>query len=192
MAPRQMGKRSLLNRVISHAKAQSYETVHIDLQEADEAVFTSLDRFLRWFCINVTMQLNVNPQMEEYWDENLGSKVSCKLYFERYLLKQTYHPILLVVSVDRVCAHPSIAQDFLSMLRFWYELVKQVDIWQKLRLVLVHSTDSHISLRLNQSPFNVGLSIRLPGFTLEQVQDLAQRYGLNWAKSERGHNNWPL
>lgn len=37
---------------------------------------------------------------------------------------------------------------------------------------------------LNQSPFNVGLPIVLNGFSLEQVQQLAQCYRLNWKDSE--------
>lgn len=186
-APRQMGKSSLLNRVIAHAKDQKYEIVYLDLQEADRTIFSSLDKLLRWLCINASRQLHLNPRLEEYWDEEMGSKVSCKLYFEGYLLEQAHSPILLVVSeVNRVFEHPSIAQDFLPMLRFWHEQAKQVEIWQKLRLVLVDSTEVYIPLKLNQSPFNVGLLIRLPPFTLEQVQDLAQRYGLNWARNQEG------
>lgn len=188
-APKQMGKSSLLSRVITHAKAQAYETVYIDLREADGIVFTSFDRFLRWFCANVGRQLNLNSRLDEYWDEDMGSKVSCKIYFENYLLEQIHRPLLLAINeVDRIFEHPDIAQDFLPMLRFWHEQAKQVEIWQKLRLVLVHSTEIYVPLKLNQSPFNVGLSIRLPPFTLEQVQDLAQRYRLDWAIGEEGAN----
>ena len=66
------------------------------------------------------------------------------------------------------------------MLRFWHEMAQRVEIWQKLRLVVAHCTESYIPLQVNQSPFNVGLTISLPQFTLEQVQELAQRYGLSW------------
>jgi len=38
-------------------------------------------------------------------------------------------------------------------------------------------------LSLNQSPFNVGLPIKLSEFTAEQVLDLARRHGLNWSDS---------
>lgn len=37
---------------------------------------------------------------------------------------------------------------------------------------------SLLPLNLHQSPFNVGLLIELPAFTLEQVRELALRYGL--------------
>lgn len=73
---------------------------------------------------------------------------------------------------------PNIVKDFLPMLRFWHEIAQQVPIWQKLRLVVAHSTENHIQLKVNQSPFNVGVTVDLPQFTTEQIQDLAQRYGL--------------
>ena len=66
------------------------------------------------------------------------------------------------------------------MLRFWHEQAQQVKAWQKLRLAIAYSTDIYVPLQLHQSPFNIGLSLSLPQFNLEQVQDLAQRYGLDW------------
>jgi len=186
-APRKTGKSSLLNRIIAHAKWQNYQAVCLDFQEADEAVFVSLDKFLRWFCINISRQLNLTPNLDDYWDAEMGSKVSCKIYFEAYLLEQIDSPIVLALNeVNLVFEHPNIAQDFLPMLRFWHEQSKQDKIWQKLRLVVVHTTEIYIPLKLNQSPFNVGVTVPLPPFSLKQVQNLAQRYGLSWAASEEG------
>jgi len=180
-APRQMGKSSLLNRVLAHARSLGYWTVHLDFREADQTIFSSLDRFLRWFCINISRRLQIEPDLESYWDEEMGSKVSCKIYFSAYLLEQIHVPIVLVLNeVNQLFEHPDITQDFLPMLRFWHEQAKQEPIWQKLRLVLAHTTDVYVPLNLNQSPFNVGLAVKLPPFTRAQVQELAQRYGLNW------------
>ncbi|WP_414585937.1 AAA-like domain-containing protein [Scytonema sp. PCC 10023] len=186
-APRKMGKSSLLNRIIAHAKVQGYKTVSLDFQEADEAIFASLDKFLRWFCINVSRQLNLAPNLDDYWDAEMGSKVSCKFYFEGYLLEQIDSPIVLALNeVHRVFEHPNIAQDFLPMLRFWHEVAKQDRTWQKVRLVVVHTTEIYIPLKLNQSPFNVGLTVPLPPFTIAQVQNLAIEYGIDWAASSEG------
>ncbi|GAB1543409.1 hypothetical protein NUACC21_60830 [Scytonema sp. NUACC21] len=180
-APRKMGKSSLLNRMITCAQNSGYKIAYIDFQETDETVFTSLDKFLRWFCANVSRQLNLNYKLDDYWDEDMGSKVSCKIYFEEYVLDRVNGPIVLALNeVNRLFEHLQIANDFLAMLRFWHEVARTVEIWQNLRLVIVHSTEIHIPLKIHQSPFNVGLSIKLPQFTLEEVQDLASRYGFNW------------
>jgi diguanylate cyclase (GGDEF)-like protein len=186
-APRLMGKSSLLNQIIARAKDFNYKTVDLDFQEADETIFLTVDKFLRWFCSNVSRRLNLKPMLDEYWDEEMGSKVSCKIYFEEYILEQIESPLVLALNeVQRVFEHPNIAHEFLPMLRFWHEQARTVETWQKLRLLLVHSTEIYIPLKLNQSPFNVGLAINLPQFTLKQVQELAVRYGLDWVASEEG------
>ncbi|WP_335050441.1 AAA-like domain-containing protein [Nostoc sp.] len=187
-APRKMGKSSLLNRMIAYAREQAYQIVYLDFQEADQDVFASLDKFLRWFCINVSRQLNLLPCIDDFWDVEMGSKVSCKIYFEAYLLQYIDDsPVVLALNeVHRIFEHPNIAQDFLPMLRFWHEQAKQNQIWQKLRMVVVHTTEIYIPLKLNQSPFNVGITITLPPFTFKEVQNLALRYGLNWSRNLEG------
>ncbi|MEH2236757.1 AAA-like domain-containing protein [Nostoc sp.] len=187
-APKKMGKSSLLNRMIAYAREQGYQIVYLDFQEADQDVFASLNKFLRWFCVNVSRQLNLLPCLDDFWDTEMGSKVSCKIYFEAYVLQSIDHsPVVLALNeVHRVFEHPNIAQDFLPMLRFWHEQAKQDQIWQKLRMVVVHTTEIYIPLNLNQSPFNVGITITLPPFTLNQVQNLALCYGLHWAADSEG------
>jgi AAA-like domain len=187
-APRKMGKSSLLNRMIAYAKEEGYQIVYLDFQEADQDIFACLDKFLRWFCVNVSRQLNLFPCLDDFWDTDMGSKVSCKIYFEAYLLQYIEQsPVVLALNeVHRVFEHPKIAQDFLPMLRFWHEQAKQDQIWQKLRMVVVHTTDIYIQLKFNQSPFNVGITITLPPFTLKQLQNLALRYGLDCAADSEG------
>jgi diguanylate cyclase (GGDEF)-like protein len=183
-APRKMGKSSLMLRIIHAAVDRGYRTVTVDFQQADEAVFATLDKFLRWLCVNVARQLKLEPNLDEFWDEDMGSKVSCSLYFENYLLEQIDSPLVLVLNeVNRVFERANIAQEFLPLLRFWYEQARQSETWEKLRIVVIHSTEIYIALSLNQSPFNVGLPIKLLEFTAEQVQDLARRHGLNWSDS---------
>lgn len=183
-APRKMGKSSLMLRIIHAAVDRGYRTVTVDFQQADAAVFASLDKFLRWLCVNIARQLKLEPNLDEWWDEDMGSKVSCTLYFENYLLEQIDSPVVLVFNeVNRVFERAHIAREFLPLLRFWYEQARASETWQKLRIVVIHSTEIYIALSLNQSPFNVGLPIKLSEFTAEQVQDLARRHGLNWSDS---------
>lgn len=178
-APKLMGKSSLLNRIVQNAKDSGYKTVYIDFQEADDTIFISLDKFLRWFASNVTRQLNLIPKLDDYWDNDIGSKVSCKMYFEGHLLEQIDSPLVLIFNeVNRIFEYPNIVKDFFPMLRFWHEMAQQVETWQKLRLVVAHSTENYIQLKINQSPFNVGVTVELPQFTTEQIQELALCYGL--------------
>lgn len=190
-APRQMGKTSLMHRILTHAKQSGLRTVLLSLQRADSTIFTSLDKFLRWLCANVSRQLNLEPKLDDYWDRDIGSKVSCTLYFQGYILTETDSPVVLALDeTNRIFEHPEISADFLPLLRSWYEDASELDIWQKLRLVVVHATEAYIPLDINQSPFNVGLPIRLPEFSLDQVQELAVRHRLDcWAKGDLGAQN---
>lgn len=69
-------------------------------------------------------------------------------------------------------------------MRFWYEETKDILVWQKLRIVMAHAMEVYIPSPTLHSPFNVGLAIELPTFSLEQVQDLASRHGLQVSKYE--------
>jgi hypothetical protein len=184
-APREMGKTSLLLRVLDSAKCLGYHTVSLNLEQVDQAILSDLHQFLRWLCANVARQLQLKPRLDEYWDEDLGSKISCTSYFQDYLLEEISTPLVLALDeVNQVFEHPQVAKDFLPLLRSWYEEAKTLPIWQKLRLIVVHSTEIYVPLQLNQSPFNVGLPIQLNNFSLEEVQQLAQCYGLDWSDGE--------
>ncbi len=87
-APDQMGKKSLMARILDHAKEQGYLIVSLNLQLADKKVLADLDQFLRWFCASVGRQLRLSNQLADYWDDIYGSKVNCSSYFEEYLLAE--------------------------------------------------------------------------------------------------------
>ncbi|MCU0540842.1 MAG: AAA-like domain-containing protein [Oscillatoriaceae cyanobacterium Prado104] len=181
-APRKTGKSSLMLRIIQGATACGYRTVTVDFQQADEEIFASLDKFLRWLCVNVTRQLKLEPNLDDCWDETLGSKVSCSIYFENYLLEQIDCPVVLILNeVNRVFERSDIAKEFLPLLRYWHEQSRQNETWEKLRIAVIHSTEMYLPLNISQSPFNVGVPIKLLDFTAEQVQDFARRHGLDWS-----------
>ncbi|MBD1921735.1 AAA-like domain-containing protein [Microcoleus sp. FACHB-831] len=188
-APRQMGKTSLMARILYQAREQGYRTVPLSFQHADTAVFTNLNQLLQWFCAKISRKLRVCHPVDDYWSDTFGSKDNCTAYFEDYLLSGADSPLVLGLDeVDRVFQYPKVADDFFGLLRAWYEEAGygdgNSDLWEKLRLVVVHSTEVYIPLNVNQSPFNVGLPIELPEFNAEQVQDLTQRHGLNWNASQ--------
>jgi hypothetical protein len=187
-APKLMGKTSLLSRVFDVAAKQGFRTVELNLLLADGAVLTNLDKFLRWFSASVGRQLKIENQLDEYWDtELMGSTSNCTAYFEEYLLPQINGSLVLGLDeVDRIFPYPEIAPDFFGLLRVWHEKAKNLDIWKRLRLIVVHSTEDYGSLDINKSPFNVGVPVELPEFTPQQVQDLARRYGLDWNDDQVG------
>lgn len=178
-APKQMGKTSLVMKILAQAQVKGYHTVRLNLSQAEDEILSSLERLLRWFCANVTLQLNIESLLDEYWDEDLGFKVSTTTYLQGYVLGQLDNPLVITLDeVNRLFRFPQVAQEFLPLLRFWHEEANNVPVWQKLRSIVTHSTEIYVALNLNQSPFNVGLSLQLKEFDSEQARELAQRYGL--------------
>jgi len=185
-APQRMGKTSLLNRILATAEASGIYTVRLSLRQAETPVLQSLDSFLQWFCLNLTRRLGLSARLDDYWDgDRFGSLSSCTTYMQSVILDPL--PKGLVIGLDDVdwlFEFEAIAQGFFTLLRSWHEEANSLDIWQRLRLVLAHTTEVYIPLNLHQSPFNVGLPIRLTELSLEDIERLAKRYGLQWTESE--------
>ncbi|MEM7556080.1 MAG: AAA-like domain-containing protein [Cyanobacteria bacterium P01_A01_bin.84] len=186
-SPRQTGKTSLLARIIDRSQSQGDSTVTLDFQLAAQQIFVNSDKFLRWFCGSIGLALNIQNKIDEYWDlaSIVGSSMACKAYFEEYILPIIDKPLTLGLDeVDKVFEYPEIYRDFFGLLRALHEEGKRREIWKKLQLIIVHSTEVYVPLDINQSPFNVGLSIELPHFNHQQILDLAQTHQLNWGDTE--------
>ncbi|MGF1937843.1 MAG: AAA-like domain-containing protein [Nostoc sp. ChiQUE02] len=180
-APRETGKSSLVLRLLAFAQMQGYRSVNVNCNQIDLSCLTDLNKLLRSLCWQIATELGIDPKLDDKWDEEIGCKLSCSVYLQSYLLKQSKSPVVLVLNeVDRFFEYPEIAQEFFGLLRSWYEEARQDTNLQKLRLVVVYSTEVYVSLDINRSPFNIGLPIHLPEFTVHQVEYLAQRHGLNW------------
>jgi hypothetical protein len=179
-APSLFGKTSLKKRIIEHSKKYNYHSVVINFEQADKSLFEDVNKFLRWFCANIARQLKLKSNLDDYWDDDFGSKVSCTIYLENYILEQVENPLVIALDqVDILFQYPQTTANFFPLLRSWYEEAKDVDIWQKLRLIVSYSTDIYVPLNINQSPFNVGLSFRLPEFSQPQIATLCQLHQFN-------------
>lgn len=113
-APRQMGKTSLMARILHHGDSQGCLKVQLSFQLADGKIFTDLDQFLRWFCSSVGRRLKLQNRLTDFWDDVFGSKDNCTAYFEEYLLAEINKPLALGLDeVDLIFQHREIASIFL-------------------------------------------------------------------------------
>ena len=184
-APLQFGKTELMSRVINHALKLRYRTVVLNLRDAVASDFKSLDNFLQWLIVNISETLEIEESAyEEHWTKSLGNcKIKCRTYFEKYILPGDSPITIALDEVDKLFAYEEIAGDFLGMLRTWHEYAKTKPLWQQLRLLILHR-QVYNQININQSPFNTGTEIKLTDFTSEQVESLANKYKLNWGKTQ--------
>jgi DNA-binding CsgD family transcriptional regulator/DNA-binding MarR family transcriptional regulator len=177
-APKQMGKTSLILRIIERAKQKKVRTAYLNFSQIEASKLEREVNFLRTFLAYTIQALNQTFSLEE-WDRDTPVMLSCTINFQELLKELNGTLILILDEVDRLFEYPQIYQNFFPMLRNWYEKASESETWEKLRLVVAHSTEDYGQLDINQSPFNVGYPIVLEEFTLEQIQTLASRHGLD-------------
>lgn len=179
--PRQMGKSSLLVRVIEAAKLKGKQIAFLDFQLFDKAALKNADDFFLQFCTWLTNQLKLENQTAEYWESGIGNNLRCTQYVGEYLLPALKRPLLLAMDEVESTFDTAFRSDFFGMLRAWHNnrAMKVIDpIWEQLDLALVTSTEPYQLIdNLEQSPFNVGEVIDLGDFTIDQVLILNQRHG---------------
>lgn len=189
-APKQMGKTSLMTRILAYAKTLGHKTVSLNLQLADGEILQNLEHFLKWFCARVSKQLDLPDAYASFYHNNLGSKSNTTDYFEDVILANLNHadsprknrPLVIAIDeLNQLFAYPDIAREFLRLLRTWSERAKarvtDSNLWQNLRLVTVHSTETQMPVSIDKSLLNTGLAIDLPEFIPAQVQELTNRWG---------------
>jgi hypothetical protein len=183
--PRQMGKSSLLNRLMSKAIDVGKHVAFLDFQMVEKSALADADTFFRLFCCLVTEELGLEDQTASFWQKALGNLRRSTNYFQQYLLKEIDGTLVLAMDeVERVF-NATFRADFFSMLRSWHNHRAIKPDWRRVDLALVTSTEPYQFIDdLNQSPFNVGTVLNLEDFTFSQVSDLNQRHGTPFKEGE--------
>lgn len=189
-APQEMGKTYFMQNILAYAKTKNYQTQVFSFELSDSTIFTNLAKFSKWFCAGIGQSLGFENKLADYWDDIFGCNYNTTIYFEKYLLANLNNPLVIVLErVDIVFERLQIASDFCALLRAWNQRASQGDnigkVWQKVRLIIVHSTEVYGTLDINHSPLGgIGLVVKLSEFSFEQVQQLANKYQLSWSDLE--------
>jgi hypothetical protein len=173
-APHKMGKTSLLKRIIAHAQKIHYYPIYLNLSLIEREKLEYSDQFLKSFYTYISHQLS-EPLA---WSIDSYDMWAYTEQMKSLLKKHNGVLVLVLDEVDRLFDYPNLYQNFFPMLRSWNEQAKVSEILENLRIVIAHSTQDYGKLNLNQSPFNVGMPIKLEDFQEKQVTNLALRHGL--------------
>lgn len=178
-APRQMGKSSLMMRVMEEAvNKYDKQAVFLDFQLFDSEALRNADTFFRQFCFWLTDELELEDETEKYFSSPLGNSQRTTRYVSRHILRNVGRPLVLAMDEVENIFESDFRSDFFGMLRAWHNMRRPGTAWNNLDLVLVTSTEPYQLIEnLNQSPFNVGEVIDLNSFDLAQVQNLNQLHG---------------
>ncbi len=177
-----MGKTTFLSRLINYGKEQGLRGISLSMRLGEKEDFSSLDKFLQFFCISVAQKLGLQDKFKQYkWEKHPGnSKLKATGFFEQYVLSANETPLILGLDeLDKLFEpeYIEVAEGFLSMLRTWHEIAKITPTWGNLKLILAYVRD-YTDLDINQSPFNTGIHLELKELNDGQISELAKEYQL--------------
>lgn len=183
-----MGKSSFLLRFLQVAQSHLYRTVTLNLKVVDQNVLGDLTKLTRWTAANLSYQLDIPPNLDLIWDEDIGDKLSCTLYLESYLCKKLESPLVIVwEELNEIFQYEHVAHEFLTMLRVWHENTRSNQKWEKIHIIIVQATELYVPLNINQSPFTVGHELNLLPLNEEQFGALAAAHQSTLSQDELKH-----
>jgi len=176
--PRQMGKSSLLIRLLHQARDVGRKVAFIDFQLFDKQTLGNADEFFYQFAMLLTDSLGLDDQIDDHWKPKMSNTQRCTRYIQRYILEQVGSPIVLAMDeVDSLYQAP-FRSDFYGMLRSWHNMRANENIWKKMSVAFVTSTEPlQLIDNLNISPFNVSTEIELRDFELRDLHSLNHLHG---------------
>ncbi len=177
---RQMGKTSLLARGLQQARQAGARVILTDFQKLNEDDFDSPETLLIALGEWIADQLDLDVLPGDVWAPNHAPSVNFDLYLRREVLPELPGTVVWGMDeVDRLFGRPY-SSEFFSLLRSWHyeRSLDPTGPWNRFTLAIAYATEAHLFISdIHQSPFNVGTRLTLQDFTLEQVQDLNERYG---------------
>src|SRR3990172_1190293 len=178
-AGRQTGKTSLLMRGIQAAKQEKRSIVYLDFQTIEVEYRKTLDSLLRHLADEMAFQLDIDPSaVDKAWKSLRGTPDKLNQFLKTSVLAQAESPILLAIDEADQLLDAPYKTDFFASIRAWDSLRAFDNVWSRLNVVMVISMHPYLLIEsVSQSPFNVGVTLELQDFDVDQVVDLNHRHG---------------
>ncbi|MBS1723100.1 MAG: AAA-like domain-containing protein [Armatimonadetes bacterium] len=178
--PRQVGKSSLLARAISLAGKAGTRVVVTDFQAIGRSQIADEEKMYRVLAHAFASGVASDIDVRGLWNEWLGPKANLDAVLGQVLSGIDQPVVWAFDECDRLFGQ-DYADDFFGLLRSWHNR-RALDTkgdWKKLSLVLSYATEAHLFIAdMNQSPFNVGVKLKVSDFSQEEVGSLAERYDI--------------
>jgi AAA-like domain/TIR domain len=177
--PRQMGKSSLLGRLMAQASMRGTRVAFLDFQAFGGDVLKDPDQFYPQFCFLIEDALDLPSRIDEFWKPPLAPTQKCRRLMERYILSACGDSGLLLAidEADSLLDSP-LRSDFFGMLRSWHNLRTTAVPWKRFSIAMAISSEPGLLIdNLSQSPFNVGTILSLEDFSLEETRAANELHG---------------
>jgi hypothetical protein len=170
---RQVGKTSLLFRMIGTAQKTGKTIAFVDLQLFETAALAKPALFYERLTASIAQELNLDAPAKPETPQDVTR------WMENQILKRWEKGLLLAIDECERAMWAEFREDFFGMLRSWHNLRASPTRrdWKKLDLFLVTSTEPALFIRGAQSPFNVGTILTMAPFGKEEMHTIHLKYG---------------
>lgn len=177
---RQMGKSSLMVRMLHHLQQQGFSCAAIDMSRIGSENITPA-QWYKGLAVELWQSFDLlgKVNLKAWWNEQKDlSPVQCLSQFiEDILLKQFNSDsiFIFVDEVDSVLGLNFPVNDFFALIRFCYNQRSINPEYKRLTFALFGvATPSDLSADHKRTPFNIGQAIQLEGFKEHEAQPLLQ------------------
>jgi WD40 repeat protein len=178
LAPRQLGKSSLMIRTAERLQAEGIASVIIDLTQL--GVQLTADAWYLGLLTVLEDTLLLDSDVVEWWQSHahLGNAQRLILFFQDLLVTKLEQP--LVVFVDEIDTTLSLdfTDDFYAAIRSLYVARARLAELKRLSFVLIGVASPGDLIRdPTRTPFNIGQRVEMADFNLEEALPLAEGLG---------------
>jgi predicted ATPase/GAF domain-containing protein len=183
---RQMGKSSLMVRMMNHLQQEGFCCAAIDMTRIGNEDIT-LEQWYKglavelWQSFDLLDKVNLKAWWKEYLDISPVQRLS--RFFDEVLLKEVKLPdntlapkiVIFLDEIDCLLGLDFSVNDFFALVRSCYNQRAINQEYKRLCFVLLGvATPNDLITDYRQTPFNIGQSIQLRGFEMHEAQPLVQ------------------
>jgi len=178
---RQMGKTSLLARGLQLAAGRGARTAFTDFQRLNRSELHSPETLYKALGAGLADDLELDLYPEDEWNPRRAPNINFESYLKNVILRDPETNLIWALDeVDRLFSC-DFGSEVFGLFRSFHNArtrhEKQAAPWKRLTLAIAYATEAHLFIAdLDQSPFNIGTTVVLEDFTIEQIADLNLRY----------------
>ena len=184
--PRQMGKSSLMVRMMLHFQHEGFSCGAIDMTRIGSENVTP-EQWYKGLAVELWQSFDLlgKVNLKAWWNERLDISPVQRLgqFIEEILLVEaaeapTKKLVIFIDEIDSVLGLNFPVDDFFALIRSFYNQRSLNQDYQRLTFAIFGvATPSDLIIDHRKTPFNIGQSIQLQGFQLHEAQPLL--YGLS-------------
>jgi WD40 repeat protein len=179
LAPRQIGKSSLMVRTAARLADEGTKSVKLDL--AAIGTQGSAESWYYGLLYEIRGQLGLKFKLKEWWRSNQELNFTQRLtvFFEEILLEEVAEPVVIFVDEIDTTLSLTYTDDFFALIRSLYVARASRPELSRLCFVLIGvATPGDLIRDPRRTPFNIGQRIEMTDFSFEEALSLADRLEL--------------